>query len=288
MGGITSDDVARYYDRNTARFLLVGRGGVHAMHRELWGPGVRTAREAADHVNALVAAELAHLQKKPSALVLDFGCGVGGTLFRLAEWLPRARFHGITVSRRQHDVAVRLGEELGWAARCSFAHGDFHTASLGEVGEAADAVLAIESFAHSTSPAAFLENAARHLVRGGLLVVADDFLARAESSLTPVQRRTVERFRRGWRVPAVDTAETLVEQAADHGLEALKNQDLTPLTRPGSRLRDRAIAAAQPALARLDLARLPFFGNLIGGHALQSGLRDGFLEYRLLVFRRVA
>jgi SAM-dependent methyltransferase len=282
------DDVARYYDRNTGRFLLVGRGGVHAMHRELWGPGVRTARDAADHVNRLVAAELAHLEKSSNALVLDFGCGVGGTLFRLAEWLPHARFRGITVSRRQHDIAVRLAEELGWAARCSFTLGDFHAADLDGVGEGADAVVAVESFAHSASPMAFLANAARHLAPNGVLVVADDFLARDEGTLTPAQSRTVERFRRGWRVPGVSTAERLVGEASQHGLRIVKSVDLTPLTRPGSRMRDRLVALVPPALAGLGITQIPFFGNLIGGHALQTGLREGFLEYRLLVLRKAA
>ena len=68
--------------------------------------------------------------------------------------------------------------------------------------------------------------------------------------------------------------------------------DLTPLTRQGTRLRDRLVALANPALARLDgdgaLSSMPFFGNLIGGHALQVGLGEGLLEYRLLVFRKVA
>ena len=48
-------DVAGYYDSNTDRFLLLGRGrGVHAMHRELWGSGVTTAAGAADHINRLL------------------------------------------------------------------------------------------------------------------------------------------------------------------------------------------------------------------------------------------
>jgi SAM-dependent methyltransferase len=282
---VGSQEVARYYDRNTGRFLLVGRGGIHAIHRELWGPEVRTAREAADHVNRLLAEELEDLTRSPDALVLDFGCGVGGTLFRFAEWFPAARFHGVTVSRRQYDVAVQLAEELGWAARCSFTHGDFHSVV---VAARADAIVAVESLAHSHEPRAFLTNAARHLEAGGRLLVADDFLARDEGSLSPVQASSVERFRAGWRVPSVRTSERLQHEAAEHGFALEKNVDLTPLTRPGARLRDRIVALANPVLVRLGLAGVPFFGNLIGGHALQIGLRDGFLEYRLLVFRKVA
>ncbi|MGE0159899.1 MAG: cyclopropane-fatty-acyl-phospholipid synthase family protein [Gemmatimonadales bacterium] len=285
--GVT--DVADYYERNTARFLFMGGGDARAMHRELWGPGVTSSRGAVDHIDELLAAELADLSDRADALVLDFGCGVGGTVFRLAERLPAARFYGMTVSRRQVELAERLAASLGWSARCSFTLGDFHATDL-EVR--AQAVVAVESFAHSTRPGAFFANASRHLERGGRLLVADDFLTRDEGALDPAHRAHVERFRRGWRVPAVATFARVERDAAEHGLTLEKNVDLTPLTRPGARLRDRIVALTNPALVRfdtaVDLTRIPFFGNLIGGHALQTGLRSGFLEYRLLVFRKVA
>ena len=34
--------------------------------------------------------------------------------------------------------------------------------------------------------------------------------------------------------------------------------------------------------------RYPFCGNLIGGHALQVGTREGFLRYKFLVLRKGA
>ena len=112
--------------------------------------------------------------------------------------------------------------------------------------------------------------------------------ATGDLALDAAQLRRVEQFRTGWRVPAVRTVARLEAEAAEHGLALEKDVDLTPLTRPGMRLRDRAIAAMNTALVGLDLARFPFFGNMTGGHALQIGLRDGFLRYRLLVFRTVA
>jgi len=282
-------DVARYYDRNTARFLLMGRGRVYGIHRELWGPGTITSEDAAGHIDELLAAELADVAATPNALVLDFGCGVGGTLFRLAEHFPTARFHGVTISRRQIDVAERLAERVGRATECSFTHGDYHSVALGEI---ADAVVAVESFAHSGNPTAFLASASRHLADGGRLLIADDFLARDESALTASELDLVDRLRKGWRVPGIRTAGQLERVAPAHGFALEKSVDLTRLTRPGTRLRDRLGAAVAPALAGLDaafaLGRLPFFGNLIGGHAVQVGLREGILEYRLLVFRKVA
>ncbi|MBL8046714.1 MAG: hypothetical protein JNL09_09245, partial [Anaerolineales bacterium] len=43
-----STEVAAYYDANTRPFLnFFGSGtGVAAIHRQIWGPGVKTEREA--------------------------------------------------------------------------------------------------------------------------------------------------------------------------------------------------------------------------------------------------
>lgn len=278
------DPVAHYYDRNTRRFLLMGRRGVHSIHRELWGPGVGSARAAADYINRIVADEIAGQELRPNPVILDFGCGVGGTLFHLAMRMPGAQLHGLTVSARQVEIADRLAANAGLADRCSFTLGDFHTT---ELHLSADAIIAVESFVHSADAPAFLENAARHLLPGGRLIVVDDFLASERESMDARQRRRVEQFQAGWRVPAVCMAERLVSAAAERGLDVEKSVDLTSLTRPGSRLRDRLTAALSPLLVGLGLSGNPFCGNLIGGHALQVGLREGFLRYRLLVFRKL-
>jgi SAM-dependent methyltransferase len=282
---VPSDSVSRYYDRNTCRFLFMGSGrGARSIHRELWGPGVGSAREAADSIDRMVAEEIARLDTGARPLILDFGCGVGGTLFHLAECFPGARLLGITVSRRQVELAERLARKLGYADRCSFSVGDFQTA---ELDVRAHVIVAVESFAHSDSADAFLANAAKHLREGGRLILTDDFLASPKDSLDHRQRLRVEEFQAGWRVPAVCTTERLVAAATARGLAAEKAVDLTSHTRPGSRVRDRFVAALSPLWVRLGLARFPFYGNMIGGNALQVGLREGFLRYHLLVFRRL-
>jgi SAM-dependent methyltransferase len=292
-GSAKSADVAGYYDSNTPRFLLVGRGrAAHAMHRELWGPGVGSAFDAADHINHVVGDEIAALDSAARAgadptysapTILDFGCGVGGTLFHLAGRFPEARLAGITVSPRQAAIAEGLAGELGLTNRCSIPLGDFQVTDL---GLSADVIVAVESFAHSDGADGFLASATRHLRPGGHLILADDFLAREEETLHRDQRRCVLEFRTGWRVPAVCTVEHFVQAATARGLRPLRSVDLTSLTRPGSRVRDRLVGALRPLFARLGLARRPFFGNIIGGGALQVGLREGFIRYQLLVLRR--
>ena len=61
--------------------------------------------------------------------------------------------------------------------------------------------------------------------------------------------------------------------------------DLTGLIRLG-RPRDRAVALLCPLIRMLGIGDVPVFGNMIGGNALQNGIREGVLTYRLLRFRR--
>jgi cyclopropane fatty-acyl-phospholipid synthase-like methyltransferase len=277
-------DVAAYYDRNTRRFLRFGgaRGSL-AIHRQLWGEGVASAREAAEHVNELLA-DAIERQEKPAPAVIDLGCGVGGTLFSLAARLPLSRLVGVTISAEQRRIAERIGAAKGLADRCRFVQGDFARVSL---DLAADAVVAIEAFAHCARPPAFFANAERHLALGGTLILIDDFLAEREDGLDPAARRTVEGFRRGWRVPGFGTIETALDAARQAGLDCVEERDLTPLIRLDQPSR-RLIATLGPVCARLGLAGLPFFANLIGGGALQRGLEQRLFAYRWLRFERSA
>ena len=47
---------------------------MHSIHRELWGPGVTSARDAALYVDRLIAEEIDARTSKPKRTVVDFGC----------------------------------------------------------------------------------------------------------------------------------------------------------------------------------------------------------------------
>ncbi|TVR58357.1 MAG: methyltransferase domain-containing protein [Gemmatimonadales bacterium] len=277
--------VARYYDRNTRRFLRFGRirgGGV--IHRALWAPGVTNSGEAGAWIHGWIGEMLRDHGLATPDVILDMGCGVGGTLVDLARTFPEAELHGVTISTQQVKLARQLvGEQLGPdAARLRIHAGDFDSLDL---PIQADAVVAIEAFVHSGDAGAFFRSVARHLAPGGLMVLVDDFLTAPRTRLTPRQQARVRHFERGWHLGSLCTVDTLESDAAGAGLELVSGFDFTHWTRPG-RPRDRVIAALSPAFRGLGLVRVPFFANMIGGDALQDGLREGFIRYRGLVLRR--
>ena len=215
-------------------------------------------------------------------MILDMGCGVGGTLFHLADAFPRASLRGITISPKQHSMAERLAAAKQLGDRCRFVLGDFERE---DTGVTADVVVAVESFAHSTSCRAFFRSAARQLTGGGILLIADDFLTAEPESLGARARSHVEDFRAGWHLPDLGTADACIRAGGRQGLRLEGDTDLTELIRLG-RPRDRAVALLCPLIRMLGLSDVPVFGNMIGGNALQAGIREGILTYRLLRFRR--
>ena len=275
--------IARYYDRNTPRFLLVGGGGgSHSIHRQLWAPGVVTVADASAYINLLIANKIKELDLTEPFSVVDMGCGVGGTVFQLAETFPDSRFVGVTISQRQYDIAVRLTAQRNLGNRCRFVRGDFQTI---ELDVKANLIVAIESFVHSDSAESFFTAATKHLWDGGYLMVADDFLTESWSRLNDATQCHVEDFKMGWRLPSLCTVEECVHAAEKCDLEMATDTELSNLIRL-DRLRDRVIKRLSPLFQRLNLISVPLFGNMIGGNALQIGLRKGFLQYHLLVMKK--
>lgn len=276
-----SGSVTRYYESNTRRFLLVGGGGsIHGIHRQLWAPGVRTTSEATDYINLLVTEHLQDVSLGDNPTILDMGCGVGGTLFRLAEFYPNAKLHGITISPKQSDIAKRLKTRKGLGQRCQIHLGDFESARL---GVKANAIVTIEAYTHTKNPRTFFSAAAEHLGPDSHLLLVDDFVEPQE--LNARQRSIVTDLKVGWHLSALSSVESCVRAAEEVGLALSSNTDLTPLIRLG-RPRDRAINLLGPVFRTLGLAHVPFFANMIGGRALQVGLREKFLAYRFLTFQK--
>lgn len=284
-------DVRRYYDRHTSAFVGLGQGrSTGAIHRAVWAPGVRNRRAAFHYVDDQIAAlartllDSQRVAPSPVAAapaplhIVDLGCGVGASLRYLAERLPM-RGTGITLSPVQADLATRFLAEAGLASRVSCIEGDY--CDLPADVSSADVAYAIESFVHTPSPERFFDQCRRLVRAGGLLIICDD--VRGEGETTKASR-TIDQFCEGWHVNALLTPEQLRRTARDAGFAHESTRDLTAHLELG-RPRDLAISAWLSALSllRIDVSR---YDDLVGGRALQTCLRRGWVRYELTVFRR--
>ncbi|MET8089608.1 class I SAM-dependent methyltransferase [Micromonospora sp. NPDC005220] len=279
--------VADYYDDNTRRFLLVAESpGSDAIHRGVWTPDVANAAAAMDTVNRLMIERLRGCVPADGARVLDLGCGVGGTMVRLAREVD-GFVSGVTISRVQAEIATKRFAREGLTDRCDVICADF--AEL-PTEPHYDAMVAVEAVVHSPSLENLIPSLVDRLRPGGRLILCDDWMTEKDRGLA-ARERCLDQFRAGWRVGSLHTVAELVAMSDRAGLRLVEDLDLTPYLRLG-RPRDRAIKLAVGATAVLPrlrdrLVEVPFWANMIGGSALQAGLSRRWLEYRLIVLEKV-
>lgn len=283
MGQDAAGGIAAYYD-NLLRFLdvarRVGRGGgtpYGSTHRFLAGEGGDTTSPERLDWLVLDAALAAGLPKAPQ--VLDAGCGTGGTMFRWHERVS-GQYDGLTLSPEQQRRAQAEAARRGVAGNCRFHLYSYHDPLGGEC----DAVIAIESLAHSPNPAAAVTNLAKALAPGGLLLIVDDM---PEGAAEP---HMLAAFKAGWQCPVLLTTAQYRDAIAAAGLELRHAQDLTPRLRPRPLWWLRVLISAF-GLARA-LAPVPWLkdalGAIQGGFTLEALYRRRAMSYSFLVAVRPA
>src|SRR5438477_6911662 len=125
MPRFSAADIRRYYDRNTAAFVALGEGG-RAIHRAVWGPGVRRSADAFRYVEDRIAERIQRLPLDiETPHVVDLGCGVGASLCYLATRLPAIRGTGITLSPVQARFAQEAVKQAGLSERVVCLGGDY-------------------------------------------------------------------------------------------------------------------------------------------------------------------
>lgn len=282
MTDVNAGGIAAYYD-NLSRFLdfarRVGRGGgaqQGSAHRFLAGLPEETdadilGPERLDHL-VLDAALAARLAANPR--VVDAGCGLGGTIF---YWKARAggQYVGLTLSPEQRRRAEDEAQRRGLARDCSFLLRSYHA----PLDPSYDAVIAIESLAHSADPHDAVANLSRALRPGGLFVIVDDMPA-------PHARPSfLAGFRSGWRAPVLLDVAGFHAALGAAGLTIVRETDLTERLRPRPLPWLRVLIAACGAMRAL--APTPGMRDVLdalrGGFFLEALYRTKGMGYRLIV-----
>ncbi|MCC7127103.1 MAG: methyltransferase domain-containing protein [Acidobacteria bacterium] len=281
MARFSTAAVRDFYDRQTTGFVTLGQGGGSgAIHRAVWAPGVVTRDQAFHHVEDVIASRIARGSGAPPLLALDLGCGIGGSLIHLAS-RHGVRGIGLTLSPVQASIATQRIATAGLTAMVTCREGDY-TAIPTDV-PSVDIAFAIESFVHGPSPARFFSEAFRALRPGGSLFVCDDVRGDAGGANA---ERCIEQFMRGWHINTLLDASSIDRLAVDAGFTPVDTIDLTAWLELG-RPRDRALAAFVRAFGWLPLRRTRF-AHIVGGTALQTCLRRGWIRYVLMHWRKPA
>jgi SAM-dependent methyltransferase len=223
---VSKSDVSRYYDlldlwtRLNTGFRAFSGIEAHAVHRWLTHPETGAFSPATIH-DIMVSSGVG---KERPITALDAGCGYGGTIFAMQAALG-GRWHGVTVSRRQYDVARKISRRRELGNAVSFALQSYDLPP----GDAFNLVYGIESLIHSVDPRRTIANLAGALEPGGRFVIVDDMPV---EDFPPAFDGDLARFKALWRAPVMPSAAQWSAHLDAAGCDIADIRDLSGLMRP--------------------------------------------------------
>jgi cyclopropane fatty-acyl-phospholipid synthase-like methyltransferase len=161
----------------------------------------------------------------PSDLVLDAGCGIGGSSIWMAKQQGN-QVTGITISGKQAEYARKHAKRHGVGESTRFEVADFCATPFAD--ESFDVVWALESSCHALNKADFLREAFRVLRKGGRLVVCDGFILQRQFSED--QWRDVVTCLNGWAVPNLCAGDEFAGLLAKQGFADIQCHNITAQT----------------------------------------------------------
>lgn len=197
-----------------------------AMHLGFYEHGGEDSETAKINLNKALVGRLG-IAALVSPVLVDAGCGVGGTSIYLARQFADVRISCLNASARQIRLAERFASQAGVLDALEFIHCDFSTTGLPP--ESADAVFAIESLCHAPDKKAFFAEAYRILKPGGKFAAFD--YTETELSYSDENRKDYRAFCDGWAVGRyLENPRSELEAA---GFRDVFVEDLTQNVYPG-------------------------------------------------------
>jgi SAM-dependent methyltransferase len=215
---------------------------------------------------------------RPGMLVLDAGCGVGGTDLWLAD-THRVRVHGVNIQPLHLGYASRNASHHPAGSAVRFSRQDF--TELAIASSSVDVVWGLESVCHCQDKSAFVREAFRVLRRGGRLMVADFFRTDANGSHGAESMRI---WTDGWALPNLASVAGFTDVLGVSGFSDVACRDIRANVMPSSRRLYKASLVARPINALLEAVgvRSPIAGaNVRAAFHQYVTLRDGDWTYAI-------
>ncbi len=272
------DKIIEYYDSCEIDYKLIWNlNRSYAMHFGYWDEGVKTLPQALERTNEVLS-KMANV--KQSDVILDAGCGVGGSAIYLSKKYG-ARSVGITLSKRQVDSAKRNALKNGVANLTEFYDMDFSKTSFPD--KSFDVVWAIESICHAEDKSKFINEAYRLLKDKGRLIIADGFMTSKDQSEESVG--LLEKWLEGWSVDFLETKDDFQAKLSQTGFKNITYTNINKYVMPSSkRLYWYSLPAVFMSKAG-ELLRLRTkiqTDNVIAANLQYKTLKDGIWEYGIV------
>ncbi len=244
----------------------------YAIHYGLWESDTKTLDEALINTNKFLAKIVGI---KSSNIILDAGCGVGGSSIWIAKNFG-AHVVGITLSKKQVETANNLALSKKVDHLVKFYVRDFLDTKF--PNSSFDIVWAIESVCHAENKKDFLKESYRLLKHGGKIIVADGFLKRPAQN--DKERQIIKDFCDGLALPNLEKIDTFKKSLKEVGFTNIKFWDKTKETLPSSKKLCRMCRIAYPISKVAE--KLKITSNILTKNCLAGIVQYEAVKIKLL------
>ena len=272
--------VQKYYTVAQPFYEYLWHGKALGLHYGFWTDNVSNRTGAIVKENEILA-DLAGI--KQNDLVLDAGCGVGGS----GIWLAKergAKVVGLNIVDKQLIRGKDLVKKKDLAQKADFVKGDYQR--LPFRNGVFDIFWSLESIEHATNLKDFMKDAFRVLKPGGKIIVAGTFLGN-KKDISPEEKRQMEI---GQSVAGCfndfRTAQANIEIMKEAGFVDLQNLDKTTWVMKSAEQMTKMCRLGVPVAKLLSSLRIVssilVLNNQWGTY--QEGLfRSGVTSYNVLL-----
>jgi len=225
---VTNDEIINYYDQCQVDYSVWWHLDTQmAMHYGFWDKFTKNLPDSLWRMND----ELARFASiTENDIVLDAGCGVGGSSIFLASKY-KCQVTGISLSRQQEEYASAKAVEKKLNEKVNFLVADFTKMPFAD--ESFDVVWAIESVCHANEKSEFLKEASRVLKKNGRLIVADFF--RTMEHPKPDEIKWLKNWSDTWAVPEFEFLDNFIKKSTHSGFIKSENKNITHNILPSSK-----------------------------------------------------
>ncbi|MGH8659993.1 MAG: SAM-dependent methyltransferase [Gammaproteobacteria bacterium] len=237
--------IARYYDECYVDYRVLWLNAHNlAIHYGYWDEETRSHSRSLLNMNRVLA-EQAGIRS--GQVVLDAGCGLGGSAIWLAEH-HQVKVFGVTLAESQVRTARKFAKKRGLESQVEFGVADYCATPF--ASGSFDIVWGLESICYALDKRAFIKEAHRLLRPGGRLVVADGFAKR--TTFNAVEWEAVRAFLDGWAVPNLVTPNQFQSYLEQSGFVDSAFTDITSNVMPSAKRMYRTAVLTTPIQKALD------------------------------------
>jgi tocopherol O-methyltransferase len=255
--------------------LLIYNHNTLSMHYGFWKPGTKNIDEAMLNENQEIV-ETAKITAKD--LVLDAGCGVGGTAIYVAKHTG-AHVVGITITPDQLPMAQNYARNAGISSSTEFFVMDYTKTTFPD--HHFDVIYGLESICYASPKSEFLLEAYRILKPGGRLVIADGYLPHEPK--TQVERQFAAVVKYAFAMTEFCALTDMNRQIKEVGFIDLRVEDRTKQVLPSAEHFGRLERFLSPIIALASLVPNRYLQamkrNAVAARAGVIAAREGLVVY---------